>query len=420
MKIPLYDVRIGTIGLIVCLCVFIYAIREQVTKDIEQRIDTLLLFALLLRIIWMIVVVFLEEKMQFFVYDDETYYHVAMGSVAIADGDNFYNYILRFIYDVFGKTSLNGRLTNMFASIATIYPLAYLEKSLNEETKFGATTFFAVSPFQVFISFFEIKDIILMFAFVSSYAVLNSIRKRGRISVALIIQIAILCAISEGIRSGMGIIPIAILLFDRVRRGIGANRIQRIVSGIVLIGAFALIVWIYFQDYILSQSVRVEKYQKWIFTQFGSTSFYNKFVVTGIQDVWKLPFCFVLYALQPLNALDGYSRFFGEWGMFAKIIDVPILVMAIRWLYVYVKKEKIYSLIFILPYIFVSGVNLTNARQGFFLYPIMYLMCFYGFSRMDGYNGKSSIIRIINSSGFTYLLVGTIYVLWLFVIIMRA
>ena len=126
-----------------------------------------------------------------------------------------------------------------------------------------------------------------------------------------------------------------------------------------------------------------------------------------------------MYALQPLNALDGSSRFFGEWGMFAKIIDVPILVMAIRWLYVYVKKEKIYSLIFILPYIFVSGVNLTNARQGFFLYPIMYLMCFYGFSRMDGYNGKNSIVRIINSSGFTYALVGTLYVLWLFVIIMR-
>lgn len=65
MKIPLYDVRIGTIGLIICLCVFIYAIREQVTKDIEQRIDILLLFALLLRVIWMIVVVFLEGKCNF-------------------------------------------------------------------------------------------------------------------------------------------------------------------------------------------------------------------------------------------------------------------------------------------------------------------------------------------------------------------
>ena len=40
-----------------------------------------------------------------------------------------------------------------------------------------------------------------------------------------------------------------------------------------------------------------------------------------------------------------------------------------RWLTVYVRKEKLFSLLFLLPYAFVSGINLTNARQGFFLYP---------------------------------------------------
>ena len=415
----MYQIGLGTLGLCFCLLFCLWVVRNQVSRGIEHNIDAIVLLAIFLRIIWMIAVISLENKMQYLVYDDESYYRIAVNSLNIAEGQNIYNYILRFIYQTFGKSTFNGRITNVLASVATLYPVAYLEKSINSETNYGATTFLALSPFQVFISFFEIKDIILMFTFVSSYAVLNSFKQKGKIPVLLIIQLAILCVVSEGIRSGMGVIPIAILLFDRARKGIGANRIQRIVSGLFLIGAFTLIVWIYFQDYILSQSVRVEKYQKWIFTQFGSTSFYNKFVITGIQDIWKLPFCFVLYALQPLNALDGSSRFFGEWGMFAKIIDVPILLMAIRWLYVYVKKEKIYSLMFILPYIFVSGVNLTNARQGFFLYPVMYVMCFYGFSQTNSYLGENRILATFNSKSFNQIIVGMLYIVWLFFVVQR-
>ena len=93
--------------------------------------------------------------------------------------------------------------------------------------------------------------------------------------------------------------------------------------------------------------------------------------------------------------------------------------MALRWLTVYIKKEKLFSLFFLLPYAFISGINLTNARQGFFLYPIMYLMCFYGDSQTDSYTGKSALIRMLNSKEVTVFMWIALYVLWLFVLIVK-
>ena len=105
--------------------------------------------------------------------------------------------------------------------------------------------------------------------------------------------------------------------------------------------------------------------------------------------------------------------------MFAKFIDVPVLLMALRWLIVYIKKEKLFSLFFLLPYAFVSGINLTNVRQGFFLYPIMYLICFYGYSQTDSYTGKNALIRMLNSKAVTVFIWAALYVVWLFVLVMR-
>ena len=62
---------------------------------------------------------------------------------------------------------------------------------------------------------------------------------------------------------------------------------------------------------------------------------------------------------------------------------------------------------------------MTNARQGFFLYPIMYLICFYGYSQADSYTGKSALIRMLNSKNVTVFIWAALYVVWLFVLVMR-
>lgn len=412
----MYEFQLGTIVLIVILCVAILLVRRKFFVETGAKIDRLLVLAIILRLIWMLVVIFCENKMTFFVYDDETYYRTAMGG-NFSDITNLYTYFLRWLYDVFGQSSLNGRLVNMAFSIMTIYPLAFLEQEMSKDCHYLATRFMAFSPFQIFISFFEIKDIILMFTFTSAYAIIKSLSKK--ISAFNIVELILLCIISEQIRSGMGVIPILLLLIDKAKNGIGRTKIQRLCSAAVVCCVCIVVIVFYFQDYILDQSIRIDKYQQWIFTQFAPQSIYNQFIITQVQDIWKLPFCFILYALQPLNAFDGSNRFFGEWGMLAKFFDVPILLMALRWLWNYIKKEKVYALIFLIPYIFVSGINLSNVRQGLFLYPIMYIMCFLGVESAGIYNGKSALIRLVNSKKFTYILWGSLYAIWLMIIIIR-
>ena len=327
----------GTFVLAMILLLLITLIRHKFYLNTNTNIDTILLFAIIVRLIWMIVVIALEDRMTFFVYDDETYYRTAMGA-PYGMYSNLYTYFLRWLYNTFGQSSLNGRIVNLAFSVMTIYPLAYLEKSFNDFTDFKATTFFALSPFQIFISFFEIKDIILMFTFTASYALIKHLKIA--VSTVDIIELSFLCFISEQIRSGMGAIPIVLLVIDKVKKGIGATKLQRMFSCIIIAGICVAVLLFYFGDYILEQNTKIEKYQEWIFTQFSSESMYNQFVITGIQDIWKLPFCFILYAFQPLSTLDGSKRFFGEWGMFAKFIDVPVLLMALRWLTVYIKRKS--------------------------------------------------------------------------------
>ena len=82
--------------------------------------------------------------------------------------------------------------------------------------------FFALSPFQIFISFFEIKDIILIFTFTASYALIKHLKIA--VSTVDIIELAFLCFISEQIRSGMGVIPIVLLVIDKVKKRYWSNK----------------------------------------------------------------------------------------------------------------------------------------------------------------------------------------------------
>ena len=172
----MYELKIGTIALVMILCVCISLVRRKFFVETGDKIDTLLVSAIILRLIWMIVVIFLENEMTFLVYDDENYYHTAMGA-NFDPNTNLYAYFLRWLYNTFGQSSLNGRIVNLAFSTMTIYPLAYLEREMCDECYYKATRFMALSPFQIFISFFEIKDIILMFLFTSAYALIKQLNK---------------------------------------------------------------------------------------------------------------------------------------------------------------------------------------------------------------------------------------------------
>ena len=386
-----YSIEVGTIPLIICCFVFLLIIRSFCVLDnISDEIgiiDRLVLLGLLARIIWMFIVIFLSRyKYYFFVIDDETYFNYAMGKISEAKlySMNIYCSLLRTLYDLFGKTSVNGRILNMFISISTAYPLATLEKRLKNNTGFPACRMIAYSPFMVFISFFEIKDIFVLFLFICAYAILK--RLQERMNIAQLILFISICFLSELFRKGAGAIPVMVLVISKVPFQ-GATKKQKYLIGTA--GAVLAVVALGYvgQAYFSEQTNEVQKYQRWITSQFSKNSIYNSFMIRELKDIWKVPLCYFLYTLQPLSAFTGDHRFFADFGMIAKYSDVPVLLLSLIFLPGFIKKEKWNSLLFIIPYTFTSCINLTNARQGFFLYPIMYLIFF---DRLESINEEAT------------------------------
>lgn len=418
-----FDFTFGTIILFIIGVLFILVVRVICQKDVIGEkiglIDKYMLVSLFVHIIWATLVdICSHYGYQYLVWDDETYHGFAMGTINDMSlyGTNLYYGLLRVLYSVFGKTTVTGRLTNLFFSVATIYPLSTIEYRLNSETKYSATRFFAYSPFMIFISYFEIKDIMLLFFFVSAYALVK--RLTEEINVLYLLLLVAICVLNERFRSGSGVLPIAVLILSRIR-GLGSNKVQKrlfIAISTVIVIAVALYIG---QDYLQYGIYRIDRYQNWILRQFSESSIYNKFVITKITDIWKFPFCFLLYSLQPLDMLLGNMRFYSEFGMIAKIVDVPVLFFSILFLPAFVKKEKWNSLFFLIFYAFNSCINLTNARQGFFLYPIMYLMFYDSFLTIKQNDHEDGVRTIYRNEHNWRLFVNLFYIVWVLFVLYR-
>lgn len=390
---------IGTLPLLLVLTLILACVRKWATRELTIKevgiVDWCMVGGLCLRTLWAIIVIVLSDHGYcYLVYDDQTYHEVAMGLQAARD-DNAYYSFLTWVYTMFGHSSMNGRLINLFMSLMAIYPTAIIEKSIITRTNFRATKLVSLSPFMVFCSFFEIKDIILLFTFTGAYATLKLFERKHKKWQLLLL--AFFCVISEMFRSGMGILPIGILIFQMLIKGIGQSRFERFLSAVVGlmigIGAFFYVG----SSYLLEAGLQLDRYQRWIFTQFSESSIYNQFVITDISGLWKLPFCFLLYMIQPLNALDGTQRFFSEFGAFVKLLDVAPLLIAILFMPRFIRREKWDSFLLFIPLSFVSAINLTNSRQGYFLYPLLYISYAMAFDPPDTIRHKNLFNSIYNN-----------------------
>lgn len=418
-----FELSIGTYTLILTNSAFLFIVRAVCKRDNLSDeigiIDRIMLISLGIHIAWIVfVALYSQSGYQYLVWDDESYQKYAMG---IYDDESVYDFngyllFLRWLYAIFGKTTFTGRLTNMFVSVATIYPLSTIEKRLSNKTLFHATKFYAYSPFMIFISCFEIKDIIVMFLFITAYAYVKRIQER--FSLLSLIPLLIICYVNEQLRSGTGVLPITILVFSSISLSGSKRKYQEIINISCIVIILAAIYFVG-QEYFTKGTDRIEKYQNWIQTQFSSGSIYDRLVVTKITDIWKFPLCFLLYTLQPLGLLSGDIRYLSDFGMIAKMIDVPVLFFSILFLPRYIAKERWNSLFLIVLYTFSSCINLTNARQGFFLYPIMYLVFFDRFLQ----NNISDDLQMGNNTDGKTLkwswLVGGFYALWIVFVVYR-
>lgn len=363
-------------------------------------------FSIVLHLFWgLIVCILFNEKYYFLVFDDETYFEYASGNITegMLESTNSYYYMLYWLYNFFGSTTLTGRIVNSIISISIIYPIAYIEKFMLSETKFWAAKFYAISPFIIFISFFEIKDIFLTYTFILSYLMVKIQEKR--INIYCLFLLIILSIINEGFRSGTGVLPLTVLALNQIFK-IEAKSKYFVASIFVL--AIALFVYqIYGREYWEYGYNRVDRYQNWIYTQFSGGAIYGSLIISEVGDLWKFPICYLVYALQPLNVYPGDLRFFNDFGIIMKAIDTPILIFSIVFLPFYILKERWNSLFFIVFYSFNSCINLTNARQSFFLYPIMYIIFFDTYHRISKLNNSYLSTKNLN------VVIVFVYAVWI-------
>lgn len=377
----MYRITAGTPLLIMLLFCCMYMVRMWVCKNSNglhiKKVDNIVFFACFFRCIWAIIVVAAEDLgFTFFVYDDETYYRFAMRYISESQmiyQDNTYRFFLRWIYDSFGRSALNGRLTSMFIVLTAVYLVAFAENMiLKERNRYTATKLCAFSPFMVMVSFFEIKDIAALFLLIAGYALIKKFENTKK--KATFVAIVVVGLLNEGIRSGTGALLVAAGIITAIPIRRDAAKSKRILSIIcIAITIIVAVLWAAKSELIDTYLWKISQYQKWIRTQFSSNSIYNWFVIDDWKQIWKAPLSFALYALQPLNGLTGEKRFFGEFGIFARVIDVPVILMTLLFIVKYIKQEKGNSIIMLTQYALLSCVNLTNVRESIALYPLFYI-----------------------------------------------
>lgn len=379
--------NVGTVVVTLAGILVACAVRRLFMCGAEQSgccsIDFIFAGALATRLLFLVVCSASNGgEMPFFVFDDQTYYQYASRAIGASNlyELGFYHVFLRTVYDAFGASSLNGRLINVLLASSAVYPIAYIEGHLSGRGCLLATRLYSFMPYMFFSSCFEIKDNIALFLYMTVYALLIAYSEhRSKTDLILAVPLLIL---SEEVRSTSGVLPAVIFLYSIIFSRKSLSPMSKKV-GYFMVGAAVVLAAIYIFSEGTSEYLNtLDDYQTWITTQFSSSSLYNFFIVQSPEDIWRVPFSVVLYLLQPLTFLDGSGRVFADIGGILKTLDIPIVCLALRWLPRYVSKEKERSLMLVVPLVFLACVNLTNAREGIYIYPFIYIIFSMGWSRL--------------------------------------
>lgn len=355
--------------------------RHSKRKD-YRALDLIFLGAIAVRLAFLVGCLLLYGgELPSFVYDDQTYYQYAAGYISESDlyELGFYHVFLKGLYDVFGISSINGRLLNILLASATVYSVGYIEEHLSGEESLLATKLYAFMPYMFFSSCFELKDIFALFLYITIYALLLGFSEHA--DKALLFIAIPLMIVAELVRSLAGVLPAMLFLYASFNRHSNMSRVERGIIGAVIVIPLALMALLIFPSTWQGYITTLNQYQRWISTQFSATSFYNFFLLRTPIDVWKIPFSIALYLLQPFSFLDGSGRVFFELGGILKIIDIPVVCLSIVWLPRYISREGARSLMLLIPLAFLACVNLTNAREVIYIYPFIYLIFSMGWSQ---------------------------------------
>lgn len=373
MNSSLFEFGAGQFILILLLSLLLFLLYRIFKCKFDEEsfgvVKKVFTVALIARIVWVVVyMTFISADIPFAISDDETYMLYASGQGGFrADFLNSYAVFLEWVYETFGSSTLNGRILSFFASVGSVFPLAYIEQEVLKNRKFLASYLYALLPFQVFWCFFEIKDVLLVLFYALGYACVIDLSKR--LTISGVLALALVAFLSENLRSGFGYLLVAVLLFCWVGRM--ANFYLRAVvavGGLIAVGAVAFS--LVNNQYAESLGMLTE----WVPSTYSETSLTGMLAVSSVLDIWKIPIGCIYYVIQPFTGLTDAGRMYFDYGFLARMFDIGINVIALAFVWRYIKAEKVRSLIALVPLIALVCLNPTNTREGIFFYPYLYIM----------------------------------------------
>ena len=235
----------------------------------------------------------------------------------------------------FTKTEISVRLFNILIGVLTIYYTYKLtEVYRDSRTAHVAALLMAVLPYPVFFSCFAYKDSLIMFIYVYCLYAISVYRKRHRYPITGILRILLLLFILMGMRGGLSIAYIGILLF--VFFFGGEIRIPKKVLR-VMIGAGCVLLLLLVVKYGHIIVAKLGYYVVHRQTEENST-LVRYASVNSIRDLYRLPFLYMASILMPI----GLTLPIASWYSVASIAGFFMTPVAIGCT-VYIVRFKKYS-----------------------------------------------------------------------------
>lgn len=425
----MFDWTIGTFWLVFIGVGVVIAFRGYATQFFEKsdikRVDKLFIAAIVVRLIWYFVYfVFIADSYPFMITDDFNYHYRADAASSILSvGRNNYQTFLNYLYYYFGSSSLNGRIVNLFASILCVYPIAYIERTINtHRTEFTATKMYIFFPFMVSICSFEIKDVLSMLFFATSCMIMLYMQKNN--SMKRFVSFLLFCLLSELIRSGMGLLVLGVYSCSVIYKqlgGLSRNKGKKIFAFSCLTIFFLIAVTVlmsmeYYQDTMLLLGQYTAGRNKSI----RSGSMFDFLTIDSVNELWKVPLDLVFYIMLP-NSSEHVGRFMLDFGVYYRLFDMPISLLGVYWMIRKCKKFGFYSLCVIVPYVYLACFQIITFREVIFIVPLLYIFAV-NYLYPEPTEGKHPMLKVRAgrfNENYRMALLVVLYLLWSCFILLR-
>ena len=377
----MFDWTIGTFGILligILLLLFYNGLTcSLLDPPVKAKVQTLVFYALVARLVWdLIYFGFIADSYPFMITDDYNYFQNALRTFSNPEvGRNNYQTFLNYLYYLFGASSFNGRLVNLFASVAATYPIAYIESRFNGNTnRFVATKLYCFLPFMVTISSFEIKDILSMLFFCSSCMMMlymlhnNKIRKWP--------WLLVFCILSELMRSGMGLLVLGVYLctvFYRLIKAGSGKKAGKYIAFVCLVALLSVgIMLLMSTEYYKDVISMLDQYSAGRDQSTTSGSMFDFLTIKSVWELWKIPLDLLFYVMLP-NSSEHVGRFLFDFGVYLRFFDVPISILGVYWLIRNVKKFGAFAVCVLVPYCYLACIQIITFREVIFIMPLLYI-----------------------------------------------